>query len=138
MFENIYEAVIRKWERRHEGPPQPFPPLTYMEKAFHCDLTPEEIALEKKQLQWGTLGKEGKGPLKVVRLVDCDTDHLENILIFMQHLTPLYAKVILALLKDRYMAQVTDAVMELYDEKAATKPAKKKSKLCWPRNWKYK
>lgn len=29
---------------------------------------------------WGTYGADGKGPLRWVRLVDCNTEHLQNIL----------------------------------------------------------
>lgn len=32
------------------------------------------------KLNWGTFGKEGKGPLRVLRLMDCETDHLQAIL----------------------------------------------------------
>lgn len=34
----------------------------------------------KNRLLWGTRGKDGKQQLKYVRLVTCETDHLENIL----------------------------------------------------------
>jgi hypothetical protein len=35
---------------------------------------------EWELLRWGTYGKDGKGPLKFVLLVNCETDHLQAIL----------------------------------------------------------
>lgn len=40
----------------------------------------DSIDTIKKNLLWGTLGKDGKGPLKYIFLKDCETDHLESIL----------------------------------------------------------
>lgn len=37
-----------------------------------------EIIIER--MLWGTYGKSGKDPFKLVPLVSCTTDHLENIL----------------------------------------------------------
>jgi hypothetical protein len=37
-------------------------------------------------LLWGTYGKSGKEPLKWVRLIDCETDHLQAILRTQPHI----------------------------------------------------
>ena len=34
---------------------------------------------EAKKLRWGTYGKSGKDPLRVVTLDECTTEHLANI-----------------------------------------------------------
>ncbi len=36
---------------------------------------------DAKCLMWGTYGKSGKDPLKVIKLDDCDIQHLKNICI---------------------------------------------------------
>jgi cytochrome b len=50
---------------------------------------------------WGTLGQKGVKPYKEVRLVDCSTEHLKNILRTEAQITPLTALVIMAILLDR-------------------------------------
>lgn len=50
---------------------------------------------------WGTYGKEGKGPCKDVKLVDCDTEHLKNILRTQPQITSFTTLVIVAILMER-------------------------------------
>lgn len=56
--------------------------------------------MDPKYFEWGTLGKDGKGPYKTIRLVDADTDHLEAIL-ETQKLSPSYREAIGTILFDR-------------------------------------
>jgi hypothetical protein len=59
----------------------------------------------KERLLWGTRGKSGTEPLKYVRLVKCETDHLQSILTYPypkdKPLNPLYKMVIQDILDDR-------------------------------------
>lgn len=51
---------------------------------------------------WGTFGKDGKEPLIYKRLIDCDDEHLQNILRTQPHLDILdYDVIIKEILKDR-------------------------------------
>ena len=43
---------------------------------------------------WGTYGKDGKQPLRYVRVLDCDTAHLQAILSTQGNLSPLLKKLI--------------------------------------------
>ena len=62
----------------------------------------------KDRLLWGTYGKNGKGPFKYVRLVECETEHLQAILTYKyppnKPLNPLYKMVIQDILDDRGVA----------------------------------
>jgi len=53
---------------------------------------PIEMTLEyANKLRWGTRGKSGREPMRMVELGDCDTNHLENIyqhLLEVHHKTP--------------------------------------------------
>ena len=40
----------------------------------------------KKIARWGTRGKSGRDPVKWVKLIDCETDHLEAILATQPHI----------------------------------------------------
>jgi len=61
----------------------------------------ENDSFEKKKnnLVWGTYGKSGKEPLKWVKFINCNTQHLENILKI--KIPPLYVEVIESILLDR-------------------------------------
>lgn len=50
---------------------------------------------------WGTFGGDGKQPLKWVRLIDCSTEHLLNILRTQFYISTLYVKVINLILEGR-------------------------------------
>lgn len=56
----------------------------------------------KKKLKWQTRGRTGTENLLWVRLIDCDTDHLENIVYNVPKLYPITKRVILSILKDRW------------------------------------
>ena len=63
----------------------------------------------KARLLWGTRGKDGKQPLKYVRLAACETEHLEAILDYMPEgvgISPLYRNVIISILGDRKLKHV--------------------------------
>ena len=46
----------------------------------------KETDIEGADTLWGTYGKSGKDPIKYVKLCDCETDHLQNILKTQNHL----------------------------------------------------
>lgn len=70
----------------------------------------------KQNLTWGTYGPNPKlssdnyddyfrtPNLQKVRLIDCDTSHLENIMATCKTLNMLYRHVILSILRDRYLS----------------------------------
>jgi hypothetical protein len=51
--------------------------------------------------RWGTYGIGGLQPLKWVRLVDCSSEHLKNILKTQFHINDLYRKIINFILQSR-------------------------------------
>ena len=62
----------------------------------------------KDRLLWGTRGKDGKQPLKYVRLATCDVDHLQAILDYKSaydgtklNLSDIYVKVIKSLITEK-------------------------------------
>lgn len=71
----------------------------------------EPLYAIKEKLLWGSHGKSGKEPLKYVLLKNCESEHLENIIIHLKELVAkrpawkksatLYNKVIKSILKDR-------------------------------------
>jgi hypothetical protein len=54
-------------------------PEDYEDLSVVCN-TPEEFEEHMGKITWGTYGKDGKQPLKFVKLIDCETDHLLAIL----------------------------------------------------------
>jgi uncharacterized damage-inducible protein DinB len=57
---------------------------------------------EKNAAMWGTYGVNSDQPLRWKRLVDCDTDHLQNILRTQSHVyDTIYLEYIHSILKDR-------------------------------------
>jgi hypothetical protein len=59
----------------------------------------DPLKMKKKKLIWGTYGKDGKQPLKWVKLIECETDHLKAILKI--NLSPSHIEVINSILEDR-------------------------------------
>jgi hypothetical protein len=55
----------------------------------------------KNKLMWLTSGRTGKEK-KWVKLIDCDTEHLENIIYNVPTLYPITKRVILSILHDRW------------------------------------
>lgn len=68
-------------------------------------LTNEEINILKYVVKWGTYGKGGNEPLRMVRLIDCSSEHLVNIIknlhIFGYCRSRPYFQIIQCILKDR-------------------------------------
>jgi len=62
----------------------------------------DDFKTVKNKLKWQTRGKTGTGNLRWVRLIDCDTNHLENIIYNVPQNLPTTKKVILSILKDRW------------------------------------
>ena len=59
----------------------------------------DDFQIKKEKLVWGTYGKNGKNPLKWVKLIDCEDDHLKAILKI--DISDLYKKVINTILEER-------------------------------------
>jgi hypothetical protein len=64
-------------------------------------LNTEQLDGFAKSLQWGTFGPAGTEPMKQKTLIDLSTDHLENILVTQSHISAVYRKVILHIIKSR-------------------------------------
>ena len=65
--------------------------------------------------EWGTYGKDGKGPLKYVKLVDCETDHLIRI-IQTQNCGEEYNKIINAIVWKRKIIEQQEKIeKDLYE-----------------------
>lgn len=74
------------------------------------NLTVDQLDALSKKLNWGTFGRSGTEPLVFKTLCELDTDHIENIIITQGHtISPIYAKVMLFMLKNRYTQGVTAA-----------------------------
>lgn len=56
----------------------------------------------KNSLLWCTKGKGGKSTAHWVKLVDCDTNHLENIITEVKYVHQITKRVILSILKERW------------------------------------
>ena len=56
----------------------------------------------KNNLMWKTIGKNGTSLPHWVKLIDCDTNHLENIIYNVSGLLPITKKIILSILQDRW------------------------------------
>lgn len=54
--------------------------LTALTGLIRSAVVKADVKIEGSDLLWGTYGKSGKEPLKWVKLGDCDTEHLQNIL----------------------------------------------------------
>ena len=67
-------------------------------------ISDEKLDVLAKTLKWGTYGPNGDGELKVKSFSELDTEHLENIVIT-QPITELQIRVILHILKKRYVTQ---------------------------------
>lgn len=63
-------------------------------------LKPEEI------LFWGSHGKDGKGPLRYIKLLDMETDHLEACLRTQPNMNNLYKKTMQKLLRQRKLKKL--------------------------------
>jgi hypothetical protein len=55
----------------------------------------------KKVATWGTYGPKGKGPLKIKKLKNLKTDHLQAILRTQHHIKSDYVRIIQSILDDR-------------------------------------
>jgi len=77
-----------------------FQPMT----AIEVKQLKNRVAAEKvwETLRWGNYGPDGDCDKEVKTLADCDTDHLEAILITQPQISPEYRAAILELLKIRY------------------------------------
>jgi len=57
-----------------------------------------------RKITWGSFGKSGKEPMKVARLCDLETDHIENILILC--VAPMDCRIVLLyILRRRYQEE---------------------------------
>lgn len=61
-----------------------------------------DFKIAMKEHIWGTYGSTGNGRLKWLRLCECSTTHLENIITTQHHIQELTKRIIVALLAERY------------------------------------
>lgn len=96
----IFEGDVYKDDNAHlpESPDE-------WHNIFGCNLTEEQMEEAIGEITWGTYGPDGKQPCKYIPLKDLDTEHLENILIFMSHPRPVMKKLLLYVLKKRYIEE---------------------------------
>ena len=73
-------------------------PITPRPKTYTIAVSDFNTAV--KLAEWGTYGPNGNQPLQHVRLVDCSTDHLKNILKQVGNYSD-YGQIIQQILKDR-------------------------------------
>lgn len=67
----------------------------------HFNIEVLDYEVVKAHACWGTFGFDGKGPLRWVKLVDCDTEHLQNILKTQPQIPSHYLMAIKDILKER-------------------------------------
>jgi hypothetical protein len=78
--------------------------------------TPENIFQMRRVLRWGTYGKNSIGPLRIVRLCECDSEHLLNILNTQPHTKPLCLAVIKKILLERIHRPARRALSIPFDQ----------------------
>jgi hypothetical protein len=71
----------------------------------------DDFQTKKEKLVWGTYGKDGREPLKWIKLIDCEDEHLKSILNI--HIPPLYKDIINAILEERYIKYRTDKLKKI-------------------------
>lgn len=65
-------------------------------------MTKQEFEIAKQKALWGTYGVNSDQPLRWKKLVDCDTDHLQNILRTQKGIyNTVYEDFIYSILEDR-------------------------------------
>jgi hypothetical protein len=61
----------------------------------------DDLEVIKNKLIWGTYGKDGNDPLKYVKLIECETEHLQNILANVKHIGHIHRMIITNILVER-------------------------------------
>jgi hypothetical protein len=118
-----------------------FPAKGYAELWVDWSLS-DDIPLDviAQKLLWGTRGKDGKQPLKYVRLASCETDHLQAILKNVPNLSDLYNQVINLIIferdvtKEEVMDEIKQMRTYLYDSCQNCKSAPAKDPHSCPYN----
>jgi hypothetical protein len=78
---------------------------------YHTD----DLNTLKKNLLWGTYGIDGLQPLKFIKLISADTDHLKNIL-KLRNLTYDYLKIIESILEDKKMITRKNKILKIINK----------------------
>lgn len=68
-----------------------------------------------QQHMWGTRGPDNKQPLKHLRLIDADTDHLENILATQFQIWEITKRVILHILRNRQKSETYQHLLKPHE-----------------------
>jgi len=79
-------------------------------------VTPENVWKMRRVLRWGTYGKDSRGPLRVVRLCDCDSEHLINIIGSQGHIGTFCKAVIKRILWERIHRPARRALRIPFDQ----------------------
>ena len=91
------------------------PQLSYNPANYAGVVMVATVSIEdaKRVAAWGTNGIDGDKPLSWVRLRECDTEHLNNILNNVKHLGDDYREIILSLLQDREVSKAQFKVNQI-------------------------
>lgn len=73
----------------------------------------EPFESSMKKLLWGTYGKSGKDPLKYVKLFECETDHLNNIIKYQTKISDYYKINILYILEYRRLQTRKNKILKI-------------------------
>lgn len=93
--------------------------FTAEELALHeLPPTPENVWRVRRSLKWGTYGlpSQGETSLKIVRLCECDSEHLMNILSSQTHISDLCKKAIKRILWERIHRPARRALRIPFDQ----------------------
>jgi hypothetical protein len=91
--------------------------LTALDDEQHrLPVTPDNVWRMRRVLRWGTYGKSGRGPLKIFRLCECDSEHLLNILSSQVHISDLCKEAIKRILWERIHRPARRALRIPFDQ----------------------
>lgn len=77
-------------------------PIETLPNPGYIEIAVSSFEQAKRLAEWGTYGKNGNEPLRWVRLIDCSTEHLENILRTQPQIRGhIYQRIIKSILNDR-------------------------------------
>lgn len=104
MFDNVRKLVAGTLHQASivlSPAPVSVPPSQPGVRADLVEIRVDGIAQAKEHAVWLTKGIDHGQPVAVVRLIDCTSDHLKNIVLNKPNLSPDYRRVIDSILEDR-------------------------------------
>lgn len=104
VLKQFRRSLDEDYIARPNGHTQPFLPASEMNT---LGLTQDSPLTEfMDNLTWRTYGRGGNDPLTRKRLRDCDTEHLQNILITQRQIPLIMSRAIIAILQERYIQEL--------------------------------